>query len=110
MMNLALLQDNKFEHNTNSMFRQLCITKRFPCAYAIVFMKHCTKEPHTFIQPKYTAATGSNALNLSLGRIKENSVPETNVTELKFCSPRIIPPHVRAPRGRPRKKTDYKGK
>ena len=49
-----------------------CVSQNyFLCAYAIVFMKDCSKEPHTFIQPNYTFAAGLNALNLSLGRIKE---------------------------------------
>ena len=53
-----------------------------------------SKEPHTFIQPKYTVAARLNTLNLSIGRIKEKYVPKINFTELKPSSPRIIPPHV----------------
>ena len=76
-----------------------------PCMFASVYILKCGKKVEDFVPKKFTVAAGVEILKKSLGNLRGKPLPSVIcLATLQQTSTRIIPPHSRAPRGRPKSK------
>ena len=76
-----------------------------PCMFASVYIMKCGKQVADFVPKKFTVAAGVEILKKSLGNLRGKPLPSVIcLATLQQTSTRIIPPHSRAPRGRPKSK------
>ena len=76
-----------------------------PCMFASVYIMKCGKQVEDFIPKKFTVKAGVEILKKSLGTLRGKQLPSvSSLANLQQSCTRIIPPHSRAPRGRPKSK------
>ena len=80
------------------------LRKGVSCMYAIAWIIKCNHFPEDYVPVKFTVLAGLKALKKSYLHKNSNRPLDIEFTNLEMSNPRIIPPHTRAPRGRPKKK------
>ena len=97
-------------HNINFSVKPLqctdnCVLRTgIPCALAISFILFCEESVEDQIPHKFSIEAGIDVLKHSLGSLRDKPIFAINFNSLQISTPTIVPPHSRAPRGRPKKK------